>query len=56
MAVVIKKCDCNGTPKQSSEFQDQEYGKGMRVCNLDMKKTAATCTICGKEHRNALEK
>lgn len=52
MAVVIKRCGCKSTPPGISEYQDKRYGDGMRVCNLDIKKTEATCTVCGKSHKN----
>lgn len=52
MAVVIKKCGCKSTPPGISDYQDQKYGDGMRVCNLDIKKTEAVCTVCGKSHKN----
>lgn len=51
MATVVKKCDCVGNPKDCSEYQNKKYGVGMRIMNLDIKKTAATCTVCGKEHK-----
>jgi len=32
-----------------SEFQDQKYGKGIRVHNIISKETnKARCTVCGK--------
>lgn len=40
----IKRCGCTGTP--AAKFQDETYGKGMRVCNEDQKK-GYTCTVCG---------
>ena len=43
-ATKVMKCTCK------SDFQDKEYGKGMRLFNLrDDKKHAgeATCTVCG---------
>lgn len=49
--VVVKKCGCKGTPSNCSDYQDQKYGQGMRVCNIDLKKTEAACTICGKNHK-----
>lgn len=49
--VIIKKCGCKGTPSHGSEYQDSKYGKDMRVCNIDVKKTEASCTICGKNHK-----
>ena len=48
---VIKKCGCQGTNSATSDYQNKRYGEGMRVMNLDQKKTSATCTICGKEHK-----
>jgi hypothetical protein len=48
MAVVIKKCGCQGTPPDASAYQDKRYGEGMRVMNVDVKKTDATCTVCGR--------
>lgn len=51
MATVVKKCGCKSTPPALSEWQDKTYGQDMRLMNLDMKKTAATCTICGKEQK-----
>jgi hypothetical protein len=51
MATVVKKCGCKGEPSHSSDYQDKKYGEGMRLHNLDMKKTAAKCTVCGKESK-----
>ena len=48
MAAVIKKCGCQSTPPNTSQYQDKRYGEGMRVMNLDVKKTDATCTVCGR--------
>jgi hypothetical protein len=31
-----------------SDFQDERYGKGVRVANVDSKKTTYVCTVCGK--------
>ena len=49
--IVIKKCGCKGTPSFASDFQDAKYGSGNRVCNVDVKKTEASCTVCGKTHK-----
>ena len=49
MAVIIKYCDCKGTP--ASEFQDKTYGKGMRVHNEKLDGKGSTCTCCGKEKK-----
>lgn len=51
MSSIIKKCNNNCPPH---EFQDNTYGKGMRVMNLATKKGSKDkpvyrCTICGKE-------
>lgn len=46
MAVVIKQCDCKGTP--GTEYQDRTYGKNMRVCNEKLAGKGAKCTCCGK--------
>lgn len=45
MATVMKQCNCE------SKFQDELYGKGMRVYNLREGKAngKATCTVCGRE-------
>lgn len=45
---VIKKCGCKGNPSHASDYQDKQYGEGMRVCSYDQKKTSATCSVCGK--------
>jgi len=41
---VILKCTC------SHEFQDQQYGEGMRVHNVD-KNGRAFCTVCAPSYR-----
>jgi hypothetical protein len=46
--VIVKKCGCKGNPSFGSDYQDKKYGEGMRVMNLDQKKTESSCTICGK--------
>ena len=45
MATVMKQCNCE------SKFQDELYGKGVRVYNLREGKAngKATCTVCGRE-------
>lgn len=45
MAVAIIRCSCK------SEYQDKEYGLGMRVCNLKKKEGECRCTVCGKDHQ-----
>lgn len=47
-------CACKG---QSAEFQDQRYGKNVRVANLQTKSDKpgvstvdVTCTCCGHKH------
>ena len=49
--IVIKKCGCKGNPSHGSDYQDSKYGQGNRVCNVDVKKTEAACTVCGKNHK-----
>ena len=39
-------------PSGISDYQDKKYSEGMRVINLDQKKTEAVCTVCGKSHKN----
>jgi hypothetical protein len=41
---TIKRCNC------ASEYQDKQYGSGMRVFNLKANTTTgtATCTVCGR--------
>lgn len=41
MAVKVIKCKCN------SEFQDKEYGKGMRLHNTSPDEKNLRCTVCG---------
>lgn len=41
MGSTVKKCSC------SHEFQDKEYGKGMRLHSLSEDKKDAKCTVCG---------
>ena len=48
---VVKRCGCKGNPSYGSDYQDQKYGAGMRVCNMNQKKSEATCTVCGKVHK-----
>lgn len=45
MATVMKQCNCE------SKFQDELYGKGMRVYNVREGKGngKARCTVCGRE-------
>lgn len=45
MATVMKQCNCE------SKFQDELYGKGMRVYNIREGKGngKARCTVCGRE-------
>lgn len=48
----------NSTAKQfckcKSEFQDTQYGKGIRICNPTTRGTLDTrvvrCTVCNSEH------
>ena len=46
MAYKVLKCTCK------SEFQDKEYGTGMRLhngCGKDGKSNEYRCTICGNK-------
>jgi hypothetical protein len=47
----ILKCKSTKT-ECNSEYQDQLYGKGMRVMNKRGKNKVGTvvCTVCGQEH------
>lgn len=45
MATTVKQCSC------SHEFQDNTYGKGMRLHNLAAEGKEIRCTICGKASR-----
>lgn len=43
----IIECVCKST------FQDERYGKNMRVCNPTTSKEAGKqyrCTVCGRDH------
>ena len=46
----LLKCTCTGT--QAAEYQDQKYGKGIRVHNTTKlneqpKDRKSRCTVCG---------
>jgi hypothetical protein len=42
--MTIKKCDCE------HKFQDERYGKNMRVHNIYTKDSGGyRCTVCGKD-------
>jgi len=45
VATEIKNCTCE------SKFQDEKYGKNMRVYNKTKKQDGKIyrCTVCGKE-------
>ena len=46
-ATIVRKCNCE------SKFQDERYGKGMRLMNLKdpgKHKNEAVCTVCGTKH------
>lgn len=43
MSTVIKKCVCE------SKFQDNEYGKQMRLHNVGEK--GNKCTVCGRYNK-----
>jgi len=44
--MVVQYCSCD------NDFQDERYGKGMRVMNLmqGKKDDKVRCTICVREH------
>jgi len=37
------KCTC------ANEYQDKQYGKGIRIANTTGKTNTVRCTVCGKE-------
>lgn len=43
----VLKCKCE------SQFQDVQYGKGMRLHNITEDKKKASCTICEGSAKNA---
>lgn len=45
MATIVLKCTCK------HDFQDQEYGKGMRLHNISEVKKEAYCTVCSPSGR-----
>lgn len=51
MSTIVKKCNCKPTPDHAANYQDSKYGQGNRLCNIDQKKTEASCTVCGKSHK-----
>lgn len=46
----IIKCNCK------SDFQDERYGKSMRVYNVGEKSGKCTCTVCGNVIKQTPEK
>lgn len=48
MPTEIKKCDCK------HEYQDNRYGKNMRVWNKGPSRKK--CTVCGKTEKVSLMK
>lgn len=46
----VLKCKCE------SKFQDETYGKGMRLHNLNSDKNKAHCTVCEGSARTAKRK
>jgi len=40
---VKKKCSCD------HKFQDEKYGKQIRIHNVSLSGTKCKCTVCGKE-------
>jgi hypothetical protein len=47
VGVQIQSCP-NCIQTQSAQYQDEKYGKGMRVMNVDRAGKSAVCTVCGK--------
>ncbi len=47
---IVQSCTCK------HEFQDQKYGKGMRVMNhapaKNVQPSRYRCTVCKKEHQS----
>jgi hypothetical protein len=41
---MVISCSCD------HEFQNNEYGNGKRLANLNEKAGKANCTVCGKQH------
>lgn len=46
MATEIKFCKNCADNKITHEFQDEKYGKFIRVFNIGEKSGTSTCTIC----------
>lgn len=54
---TVAKVYCNCTTGDAAKFQDQLYGKGIRVANLSTKSVKSnvssvdvSCTVCGHKH------
>lgn len=45
---VIRKCGCEPEKYPAWKFQEDKYGKGMRVMNPNAK--GFSCTICSKQY------
>lgn len=45
MATKLIKCTC------SNKYQDEKYGKGVRVANFGDKDKIWRCIVCLKEHK-----
>ena len=46
METIVKPCSC------IHEYQDETYGKGMRVFNVRMGGKPPRCTVCEKEYHS----
>lgn len=49
---MILQCKCGDFANKGAEFQNKEYGYGMRVCNVMKSETDARCTVCEEIHRS----
>ena len=52
---MIKKCSCEDSTSPAAAFQNQRYGRGMRVCN-EQKEGGYACTVCGAKHGKVKDK
>lgn len=47
------KCNCQGDKagnSKAAKFQDEQYGKNVRIANPKLGNKQATCTVCGTVH------
>lgn len=47
----ISRCGCDGFlgNKQAAQFQDKQYGEGLRVFNITNDNKKMSCTVCKRE-------